>query len=108
MRWTTPPASTRRLVRGIPADLLLELSAGGEIAVGRLGSFVFQAGWYVYAGSALGGHEQRVRRHLRPPTFHYWHVDYLRARAAVCGARLFPGSERRECALAAEVAAWRG
>lgn len=88
--------------------LLLELERGRPIAVGRLGTFTFPAGWYVYAGSALGGLEQRVRRHLRPSAVRRWHVDYLRAEARVRGAWLLPGRERRECDLASAVLALPG
>ena len=81
--------------------LLLELPEPLEIAVGKLGVFSFPKGWYVYAGSAMGGLEQRVGRHLRGSPVQRWHIDYLRALAPIRNALTFPGTERRECELAA-------
>jgi Uri superfamily endonuclease len=83
--------------------LLMELPAPRNLMVGRLGSFRFPAGWYVYAGSALGGVEQRVARHLRLSDVRRWHLDYLKAEATVRQSFTFPGRERRECGLAAEL-----
>ena len=88
--------------------LLLELTEPQEITVGKLGHFSFPAGWYVYAGSALGGLAQRVRRHLRGTSVRRWHLDYLRAHAPVEEVRIFPGKERRECKLAAALLTIRG
>ena len=102
----------RRRTPGAPRPgtyvLLLELPADEEIVVGRLGRFFFPAGWYVDVGSALGGLAQRVGRHLRSSGVRRWHVDYLRAHAPIRQVRLDPGTERRECALAARVAGWPG
>lgn len=84
------------------------LDADCSITVGRLGAFAFPAGWYVYAGSALGGLRQRVARHRHPSLVRRWHVDYLRAVAPVREALTFPGRERRECALAAAMLTWPG
>jgi Uri superfamily endonuclease len=55
---------------------------GCTIQVGALGFLQFQAGWYMYVGSALGsGGLQRLIRHIslarlrdKQPT---WHVDHL-------------------------------
>ncbi len=80
--------------------LLMHLTEPREIAVGKLGSFTFPIGWYVYAGSALGGMEARVARHLRESQVRRWHLDYLRAFAPVVDVRLFPGSQRKECDFA--------
>src|SRR5438477_607534 len=91
---TTSVVPGRRKAGG---DLLvLELDRPARIEVGRLGSFGFPAGWYVYAGSALGGLERRIGRHLRPSAVRRWHLDYLRAAAAIRDVLVFPGSERRE------------
>jgi Uri superfamily endonuclease len=55
---------------------------GRTISVGALGNLMFQPGWYIYIGSALGsGGLKRLWRHIslahlqdkRPK----WHVDYL-------------------------------
>jgi Uri superfamily endonuclease len=61
--------------------LLLRLDETREVAVGRLGRFVFVAGYYLYVGSALGpgGLAARLGRHLRGEKGPFWHIDYLRA-----------------------------
>jgi Uri superfamily endonuclease len=65
--------------------LLLRLDEAREIEVGRLGRFVFKAGYYLYVGSALGpgGLAARLGRHLRGEKGPFWHIDYLRAVAVV-------------------------
>ncbi len=88
--------------------LLLELDRPRQIAVGRLGTFLFPAGWYLYVGSALAGMEQRVARHLRPSPVRRWHLDYLRAEAPIRRVLLLPSTHRRECELARAVLALPG
>ena len=95
-----------------------------EIEVGRLGTFLFPAGWYLYAGSALGpgGLRARLGRHMRrldgsapfPPgeggfgwassgskrpgaKRAHWHVDYVREAADWSGAWASDSRQRREC-----------
>lgn len=65
--------------------LHIRLSASLSVAVGRLGTFVFPAGDYVYTGSARRNFEARVARHCRRGTVERpkplrWHIDYLLAR----------------------------
>ncbi|MEW5987932.1 MAG: GIY-YIG nuclease family protein, partial [Chloroflexota bacterium] len=62
--------------------LILWLPREERMAVGRLGTFTFPAGTYVYVGSAMGpgGLAGRLRHHRRPVTRPHWHVDYLRQR----------------------------
>lgn len=83
---------------------------GCTICVGALGSLLFQAGWYVYIGSALGsGGLHRLGRHIsltrlrdKRPT---WHVDYLLLSPefslvyTVCAISV----ERYECLLSSEL-----
>ena len=45
--------------------LVLKLEEDKRLTIGRLGTFEFPAGLYLYCGSALNGLEARVRRHLR-------------------------------------------
>jgi Uri superfamily endonuclease len=64
-------------------QLVIDVSAAVRITVGRLGSFEFPAGRYIYTGSARGGVEARVRRHLRRDKRLHWHVDFLLAAPGV-------------------------
>lgn len=81
-----PPIPFRQ---GIYA-LVLYLPEQQSIEVGRLGTFIFQPGFYVYIGSAFGpgGLAGRLKRHCRLPTAtkqykEHWHIDYLRRHSSV-------------------------
>ena len=117
---TSPSARRNRLVREPCADPSSELPrAGGHymvmsylevgrcIRVGTLGEMNFLAGYYAYAGSALGSLEGRLRRHLGPPASRpRWHIDRLLQHASPLGAVWGVAQEGRECPLA-EVLALR-
>lgn len=65
--------------------LHIRLAAPLSVIVGRLGTFLFPAGDYVYTGSARRNFEARVARHCRRGTAERpkplrWHIDYLLAR----------------------------
>lgn len=57
--------------------LAVYLGAPRRITVGALGTHDFAAGLYLYAGSAMGGLDQRLRRHLSREKTVRWHIDYL-------------------------------
>ena len=57
--------------------LLIDLGSDREIRVGALGTFFFPEGTYCYIGSAMGGLDQRLRRHLSKEKVLKWHADYL-------------------------------
>lgn len=80
--------------------LVIRLERDERLAVGRLGTFDFPAGCYLYCGSALNGLAGRVRRHLRRDKKRHWHVDYLTAAAGVCQVWWCGDGERRECGWA--------
>jgi len=68
--------------------LIMRLQAGQPIQVGKLGSFVFPAGYYLYIGSAFGpgGLAGRLNHHLahdHSTKSRHWHIDYLRRWAPV-------------------------
>ncbi len=84
------------LLAHVPYDLVL--------SVGELGPLPFKAGYYAYVGSALGGIEQRVGRHLKREKLARWHIDYLLARARAVDVVVAQSDERKECAVAAELA----
>jgi Uri superfamily endonuclease len=82
--------------------LLAQLNREVEIRVGKLGTFRFAAGWYAYAGSALGpgGVQARLARHARADKRLHWHVDYLLQRAALEATWHVAHPQRLECAWA--------
>ena len=63
--------------------LVLFLSRGVCLNVGRLGLQRFPRGYYTYTGSALGkgasNLKQRVSRHLRKKKRNFWHIDFVLA-----------------------------
>jgi Uri superfamily endonuclease len=88
--------------------LALWLGKARTIAVGRLGTFQFPAGWYLYVGSALGpgGLLARLARHKRRLALDkraHWHLDYLRECAVWGGAWVRVSGQRLECAWAAKL-----
>jgi Uri superfamily endonuclease len=82
----------------ITYQLLIEVASPVSVAVGRLGTFGFPAGRYVYTGSARRNFEARIARHLRAEKTLRWHIDYLLAApgVSVTGVRR---SRKAECAL---------
>jgi len=82
---------------------LISLPRAQTVVVGSLGSIIFAAGGYAYVGSALGGLEARIRRHLRAAKKKHWHIDYLLERAPVSRIIVAESGERLECRLAARL-----
>jgi Uri superfamily endonuclease len=64
-------------------QLLIRLDTDETIPVGKLGTFAFPAGFYVYTGSAMGGLDARIARHLSRIKRFHWHIDYLLERTSV-------------------------
>lgn len=58
---------------------VLEMTLGSdlEIEVGALGPHFFPAGRYCYVGSAMGGLDQRLSRHVSKVKKPRWHIDRL-------------------------------
>lgn len=57
--------------------LAVRLDSPRTVGVGALGDIRFDAGVYIYVGSAMGGLDQRVGRHLSGRKTLRWHIDYL-------------------------------
>ena len=57
--------------------LLLDLPFSSDIETGSLGVLHFEPGRYCYVGSAMGGLDQRLSRHLRREKTIRWHIDRL-------------------------------
>jgi Uri superfamily endonuclease len=91
--------------------LLLKLDKQERITVGKLGTFDFPAGYYLYVGSALGpgGLRARLARHRRSREGSsgsnrgqtsqklHWHIDYLLQRAQLVEVWSVASEERLEC-----------
>jgi len=88
-------------------QLVARLEGECEVTVGRLGTFLFPAGYYVYTGSARKGLESRIARHLRKAKPMRWHIDYLLRHAAAIEVRRY-SSDRSECSLSQSVGRLRG
>lgn len=82
--------------------LLLYLPRAARLQVGRLGTFDFPRGYYVYVGSArgAGGLRPRVLRHWRDAKRIHWHIDYLRAVARPVRVWYSTDTHVKECAWA--------
>ncbi len=83
--------------------LVMELPSSMGIAVGALGTVMFDAGVYAYVGSAMNGLRHRVARHLRSDKAMHWHIDYFLREATVTQVWHAAG-QRRECTIAAALA----
>ena len=69
-----------------------------EITVGKLGTFSFPQGWYIYVGSARRNIRSRIERHLQREKKLRWHFDYLRPFLQVEKVQTFDG-DIGECGL---------
>jgi Uri superfamily endonuclease len=70
-----------------------------NVTIGRLGRFDFQAGDYIYLGSARGpgGLRARLRRHMKSDKATHWHIDYLRPYLEIRAIGYIPGDDNLEC-----------
>jgi len=73
-----------------PYQLIIKLATKRRIKVGKLGSFIFPAGYYVYTGSAKKTLEARIGRHLSRVKKLRWHIDYLLQYATVVDVIRYP------------------
>ena len=80
--------------------LAMTLRSDIRIEVGSLGGILFPAGEYCYAGSAMNGLDQRIRRHLSADKKIHWHIDRLTAAAYSTVAFESCGDSIPECTLA--------
>lgn len=82
--------------------LILHLDHATSILVGKLGTFSFEPGYYVYTGSALNNLQTRIDRHRRPHKKLRWHIDYLRREAELIAIHTYPLIEQAETSLRTE------
>ena len=88
--------------------LVVFLNEKLRLRIGRLGVHDFPPGYYVYAGSALGGLSGRLKRHLKPEKRLHWHIDYLLQHAVISQIWYAQGEEKLECTWNALVSALPG
>jgi len=79
--------------------ILIRLPKARTITIGSLREVHFPRGHYAYVGSALGGLEARLSRHLKPNKKLHWHIDYLLQKALVTDIITGEADGRLECAI---------
>ena len=80
--------------------LLIALGSDTRLEVGALGTISFLAGTYCYVGSAKGGLDQRVSRHISREKKVRWHIDRLTLAADSVDAYVSYPDAVPECTLA--------
>jgi len=80
--------------------LIVEIKNDSIISVGKKGEKRFNKGYYIYAGSALNGLDQRIQRHLRKQKKIHWHIDYLLKYAVVIEVFYKESKVKEECNIA--------
>jgi len=85
--------------------LIIGVNRDSRIKVGSLGLINFKKGIYVYVGSAMGGLEQRISRHLRSNKKTFWHIDYLLKNRNAKIIKVFykESNEKEECKIARRI-----
>lgn len=83
--------------------LLLELKENNMLSIGKHNKIMFNKGFYLYAGSALNGLEQRIQRHFRKQKKMHWHIDYLLQHAKIKSVFYKENNIREECNIAKEL-----
>ena len=86
------------------------LTAQRAVSVGKLGTFAFAAGLYIYTGSAMAGLQARLLRHYRgsPGGKLHWHIDYLARLGRDKTFRVMAAGFLSECELNAAVGSLAG
>lgn len=80
--------------------LIIALGSDTTLDVGALGTLSFSAGTYCYVGSAMGGLDQRVSRHLSREKKMRWHIDRLTMAADFVDVYVSYPDPIPECVLA--------
>ena len=80
--------------------LVIKLPEEQAITVGSLKVLHFPGGYYAYVGSALGGVESRLNRHLQRNKKLRWHIDYLLQKASINNIIICETEDRVECTVA--------
>jgi Uri superfamily endonuclease len=67
------------------------------LQIGRLGTYEFPPGFYIYVGSALRGLNSRLKRYLNSEKLLHWHIDYLLLHARIIQTWYSLSNHRLEC-----------
>jgi len=91
-------------------QLNINISQPVTIVIGKLGTYHFPAGNFVYTGSAKRNIDARIARHLRAEKTLRWHIDYLLAApgVSITGVERFVEPECEVNQLAAGVVPVKG
>jgi sugar fermentation stimulation protein A len=84
-------------------QLVIRIREARHIRVGNHGNFFFNAGYYVYTGSANRHLQSRIARHLRRKKKMRWHIDYLLRHGRVLQVKRYI-NRQSECELNRKVA----
>ncbi|MFC1537592.1 GIY-YIG nuclease family protein [Gemmatimonadota bacterium] len=81
-----------------------------RLSIGKLETFTFPSGIYIYTGSARGGGGlyPRLKRHLAGPDKLHWHIDYLSVKAVNKSFYVVRTEKPLECELNRAVASLPG
>lgn len=90
----------RKIMKGVYI-LVMSLADKSHMKIGSLGAFDFKKGYYAYTGSAMGGLEQRVGRHLRKDKKLHWHIDYFLRKAGIVACYMRETDSKHEECMAA-------
>ncbi|MEM3402201.1 MAG: GIY-YIG nuclease family protein [Candidatus Hadarchaeales archaeon] len=83
--------------------LLIHVPYSFSTKVGELGNIEFEQGYYAYIGSAMGGLEKRVGRHMKGEKKLHWHIDYLLLHSRPVDVFIAETNEKCECKIAEEL-----
>jgi Uri superfamily endonuclease len=87
--------------------LIIQLSIGSDVSVGKLGTIIFSRGIYAYVGSAQTALEKRIARHLRKEKRVFWHIDHLLQDPNAKILKVFTkvADKQEECIIAKKIVA---
>ena len=88
--------------------LVIFLKERLHLQIGRLGTYEFPPGFYIYVGSALRGLNSRLKRHLSSEKSLHWHIDYLLLHARIIQIWYSLSNDKLECTWNAIVAGLSG
>jgi len=92
--------------------LVIYIPVTTKIRIGALGNILFNKGYYLYVGSAMGSKsstnlKNRINRHLSLSISKklHWHIDYLLSheKSIITNIYLIPSIYRLECIIAKEL-----